>query len=185
MYPAASHRPVRAGGLVPLLVIALAAATASAESFPVVLADGHVVQASSPPFIAMGQVSFLDVQGRPQLLKTSQVNVAATRERAGQPASHSRVWTGAAMAKLPGGVQYVGEEGEASSEEVGEADASSAPPDGGSEVDQLRSRIAQVDAKVQTLSTHDRQRTLLIFQQLELQEELSRLLAAPRVYGRG
>jgi len=185
MSHAASHPVSRAGGLLPLLVLVLSAAPASAESFPVVLADGHVVQASSRPFIAMGKVSFLDMQGRPQTLSSSRVNLAATREHAGQAATRSRVWTGATMAKLPGGVQYVGEESEASIDASVEGEATSADTGGSSEIDQLRSRIAQVDAQVQKLSTHDRQRTLLIFQQLELQEELARLLAVPRAYGRG
>jgi len=176
MFPVIRRHRQALRGLVPATAFALLAASASADRFPVVLANGTVMEASSRPFIGMGQVSFLDLQGRPQALASARVDVAATRQATRVGGAQSRVWTGDRMSALRGGVQFVGE---ASGDEPAESTDATAPVEIGSDVDRLRDRISQIDVQIRALPTKDRQRTLLIVQQLELQEELMRRMSVP------
>ena len=161
--------------IVPFAMLALAA-TSQAAPFAIIMTNGRTVEASSRPFIAMGTVSFLDAQGKPTRLDSKQVDVAATRARSKGPDVSGRVWTGDSMKSLGNGVQFVDTPGAGESD--AQEDNSSSPETEGTEVDKLRARIASIDAEARKLPPTDRQRSLLVFQRMELQEDLARMLGS-------
>lgn len=159
--------------VVGILGAALATTVAAAPGYQVVLTSGARVSASSRPVIAMGKVSFLDENRRPTTLPAAMVDVPATR--AARPAERStpRVWNAATVSQLKGArVQFYGEAPAASDD-----DASATP------AERLRSRIEGIEGRIKSLPTSDRQRSMLVTQQRELQEELARVLTSPTSRG--
>lgn len=158
--------------VVGILGAALATTVAAAPGYQVVLASGARVSASSRPVIAMGKVSFLDENRRPTTIPAAMVDVPATR--AARPAERStpRVWNATTVSQLRGvRVQYYGEA-------AAPSDDSSATP-----AERLRSQIEGIEGRIKSLPTSDRQRSMLVTQQRELQEELARVLTSPTSRG--
>ena len=177
-------RTVRFPALVSLVVAACLAAPAEAQPrYPVFLANGAQIIATSRPIIAMGLVSFLDESHRAATIPVAKVDVKATRQAAGAPPRPK------APANVPahaGGVgpQYYDDAlpDPAALTEDGKASPLAKPAPAGevmTTADRLRAQIDGIGAKVKDLPTSNRERSMLVIQQLELQEELSRILTAP------
>lgn len=175
------------GAPVALLALTLVAFPAAAQpyaTYEVVLSDGSSVAAATRPLIAMGKVSFLDASNRAVTLSAQVVDIEATRSKLGAPASHSQTWTDRSLARVKGNVQIVGEsEGLPNPPESVSEGAAAAEAESDSafmtEAERLRNEIQLLSAKIQPLGPKDRQRTLLTLRQLELQQELSRILRPP------
>jgi len=159
---------------------------ASAVGYEVVLASGARVVASSRPLVAMGKVSFLDESRRPVTLPSTAVNVEATRARLGGTQSAGKVWDEKAVRKLDSSrVQYYGGEQAAPAQEPEAAAALGAdgPDELLSPAERLRGQIDGLNAKIRVLPTSDRSRSMMVIRQLELQQELTRLLTTPAQRG--
>lgn len=180
-----THRARRLAG-VPVALLALSLATAlpaaslppsGAAAFAVVLADGSVVPASTRPLIAMGKVSFLDDHNRSRTLPVQSVDVDATRARSGSTASRARTWDQRAIRTVRGRIQIVGEsDGVDGAAPAGDETPSAAEMADMTQAERIRSEIDRLGAQILPLEPKDRQRTILMLRQLELQQELSRLL---------
>ena len=168
--------------LIALTLVAFPAAAQPYSPYEVVLTDGTSVAAATRPLIAMGKVSFLDAGNRAVTLSAQSVDIEATRSKLGAPASRSQTWTDRSLAKVKGNVQIVGEsEGTPEPEEGATEGAASTEADPAfmTEAERIRSEIQTLSAKIQPLGPKDRQRTLLTLRQLELQQELARILRPP------
>ena len=172
------------GAPVALFALTLVAFPAAAQPFApyeVVLKDGTSVAAATRPLIAMGKVSFLDGDSRAVALSAQRVDLEATRAKSGSPASRSRTWTDRSLATVKGNIQVIGE-----SEAPREAADGSASPEQAAvnvadmtEAERVRSEIELLGEKIQPLAPKDRQRTLLMLRQMELRQELTRILRPP------
>lgn len=161
--------------------VALAAVPASAQPFQVFLTSGASIVATSRPLVALGKVSFLDENRRSVTLPVNVVNVDATKQAAGRVTSTGRVWDDKALTKLKGAkVQFYGDDPGTPATAAEETADAAQPDDGKTPAERLRGEIDALNAKIGTLPTSDRQRSMLVIRQLELQEELSRMLTSPR-----
>ena len=171
----------------PAACAAMLALPASAAGYEVVLASGARVVASSRPLVAMGKVSFLDESRRPVTLPSTAVNVEATRARLGGTQSAGKVWDEKALRKLDSSrVQFYGGEQAAPAREP-ETSAAALGDDGPAELrspaERLRGQIDGLSEKIRVLPTSDRSRSMMVIRQLELQQELTRLLTTPAQRG--
>ena len=180
-----ARRPV--GASAALIALALATALPAASrptpdtaAYEVVLADGSIVPASTRPLIAMGKVSFLDGANRSCTLPVQRVDLDATRARIGASAPRGRMWDERAIRSVRGRIQIVGE-----SEIVEETSAGAEAPSAVeladmTQAERIRGEIDRLDDVIRPLAAKDRQRTVLMLRQLELQDELSRILHPAR-----
>jgi hypothetical protein len=185
-----THRARRLAG-VPVALIALSLAIAvpaaspspsDASAYAVVLADGSIVPASTRPLIAMGKVSFLDGNNRSRTLPVQRVDVEATRARSGSSAPRGRTWDERAISAVRGRIQVVGESEGVDDALPGEDQAPSGVELADmTQAERIRSEIDRLGAQILPLAPKDRQRTVLMLRQLELQQELSRILHSPSV----
>lgn len=165
-----------------LTLVAFPAAAQPPAPYAVVLKDGSSIAAATRPLIAMGKVSFLDGDSRAVALPVQRVDVDATRARIGAPVSRSRTWTDRSIAKVKGNIQVVGE---SEAPTVSAADGPSAAEQSAvniadmTQAERVRAEIDSLGVKMQPLAPKDRQRTLLMLRQLELQQELTRILRPP------
>lgn len=171
--------------LASLAVMVGLAAPAGAAPYEVVLASGERVAASSRPLMALGKVSFLDESRRPVTLSTAAVNVEATRANLSDIPKAGKVWDEKALAKLDSQkVQFYGDDMGSPAEATEARRGEPTPLDSDkSPMERLRSRIDTLGEKIRVLPTTDRDRSLMVIQQLELQQELSRLLDQPAPRG--
>jgi hypothetical protein len=164
------------------LTITLASsAVCHAAGFEVVMKSGAIVAATTRPLIAMGKVSFLDGESRSRTLAVQAIDLEATRARLGSPEPTSRRWDGRSLQSAGGNIQVVGPVAATSADEDGDATTRSTDDNGVSledmsQVDRLRTEIAQIDKQIKPMNPSDRQRTVLMVRQLELQTELARVL---------
>lgn len=173
-------------GIVTGAALALLATPSLANpTYEVVLVSGARVTATSRPLVALGKVSFLDVNRRPVTLSSSDVDVEATRALMPGTSGSGKVWTEKSLSRRDrGGIQFYGDAPEPEVSADRTDIAASAP--GGADlapVERLRARIDTLGEKIRTLPTSDRGRSIMVIQQLELQQELSRLLDVPPARG--
>ena len=170
--------------VLPAACAALWCSTAAAgPSYEVVLASGARVTASSRPLVAMGKVSFLDEARRPVSLPSTAVDVEATRARLGGTQASGKVWDEKSLAKLDASrIQFYGDQ-PADGATPSEAAATTAKDEDSSPAERLRAQIDGLSEKIRTLPTSDRQRSIMVIRQLELQQELTRILTTPPARG--
>jgi hypothetical protein len=166
----------------PLAGVLASAAASAAPAYAVILASGVRLAATSRPLLAMGKVSFLDESRRPVTLPTSDVDVEATRAALGSTSSPTQVWDAKSLTKVAHGVQFYGEKVETviapdGTEVVPES--ANVKPEDQTQAEHLRTEIEDLNSKIRVLPTSDRTRSMLVIHQLELQEELSRVLSRP------
>ena len=164
-----------------LSLVAISAAAQPPSPYEVVLKDGSIIAAATRPLIAMGKVSFLDGDSRAVAMSVQRVDVEATRARIGSPTSRSRTWTDRSLATVKGNIQVVGESEApaAATDNASDSQQTATTNDGMTEAARVRVEIDSISAKMQPLGPKDRQRTLLMLRQLELQQELTRILRPP------
>jgi hypothetical protein len=176
--------------LLPAACAALVAAPASAAGYEVVLVGGARVVATSRPLVAMGKVSFLDEGRRPVSLPSTVVDVEATRARLGSAQPAGKVWDEKALRRDASRIQFYGEGGAVAAEPETDSGADVAPTsdlarNAGdmSPAERLRAEIDGLNGKIRVLPTSDRTRSMLVIRQLELQQELTRVLTTPAERG--
>ncbi len=176
--------------LIRLLVVASLAtvvvtASPASAGYSVILATGNRIAATSRPVLAMGLVSFLDESHRPTTLPVAAIDVEATRRAAGEPPRARPSARAAARTGTGVGPQFyddtlpdpdtLDEDGNL----LYPRDRTVPDVEPVTKADRLRAEIQGITEKVKDLPTSNRERSMLVIRQLELQEELSRMLTAP------